>query len=290
MTGFPGGTYSLSGFGAGAYSVTPTKSGGSNGAVSSFDAARVAQHAAGPPLPQLTGNQLLVADVSNNGSITSFDAGMIAKFAAGPPYVPPGIGLTGTWKFIPASRDYPSVTTDVTGEDYSALLMGEVSGNWTNTGAKLVGDGEWEDVGAAGSWLKRGISVTAPRLVIWTDNEVVVPLIVDGAAEKGIISYEFDLRYDPSVIQPKADPVDLAGTVSRGLSFAVNAEEAGFLRVVVYGPMPIDENGLLLNLRFTAVGTAGSSSMLTFERIMFNEGEPQVTASDGLIELSYADR
>lgn len=133
-TDFPNGTYTLTGFGAGSYSVTPTKTAGVNG-ITSFDAARVAQHAAGAV--SLTGNQLLVADVSNNGQITSFDAAQIAKFVTGsPPF-----GITGTWKFIPVNRSYASVTSSVTGEDFIALLMGEVSGNWANTGARPVHTG-----------------------------------------------------------------------------------------------------------------------------------------------------
>ena len=82
------------------------------------------------------------------------------------------------------------------------------------------------------------------------------------------------------------NPVDVAGSVSRGLMVIVNAKEPGLLRVVVYGAIPIDENGLLLNLRFTAVGAAGSVSPLTFERIMFNEGESRVMVADGQVELS----
>ena len=65
----------------------------------------------------------------------------------------------------------------------------------------------------------------------------------------------------------------------------VNPYEPGLLRVVVYGAMPIDENGVLLNLRFTSVGAAGSVSSLSFERIMFNEGEPRVLIADGRVEL-----
>jgi len=42
-----------------------------------------------------------------------------------------------------------------------------------------------------------------------------------------------------------------------------------------------------LNLRFMAVGGVGSVSPLTFERIMFNEGEPSVTVAGGLIEILY---
>ncbi len=136
LTGFPDGTYALSGFGSGSYTVTPTKVGGVNGAISSFDAGRIALHVAGPPNPQLTATQLLVADVSGNGVVTSFDAGMIAKFVAGPPYSAPGIGATGTWRFSPLNRTYASVGSNIIGEDYVGLLMGDVSGNWTNTAVR----------------------------------------------------------------------------------------------------------------------------------------------------------
>lgn len=123
---FPGGTYTLTGFGASSYTVTPSKTGGTNGAITSFDAARIAQHVSGTNV--LTGNQLVVADVSGNGTITSFDAAQIARYVS----ATPDSGSTGTWIFIPASRNYASVTSNATGEDYTALLMGEVSGNWAN--------------------------------------------------------------------------------------------------------------------------------------------------------------
>ncbi len=103
--------------------------------------------------------------------------------------------------------------------------------------------------------------------------------------EQDVISYEFNLRYDPSVIQPFAKPVEVKGTVSRGLTAVANATEPGLLRVVVYGAMPIDEDGVLLNLRFTAVEKTGSVSPLTFERIVFNEGDLGIMVTDGQVEL-----
>ena len=129
------GQYSLTGFGSGSYTVTPTKTGGVNGAISSFDAGRIALHVAGLPNPQLNATQLIVADVSGNGTISSFDAGQIARYAAGVP----GSGSAGTWIFMPVNRSYASVTGNVTGEDFVALLMGEVSGSWTNAGARPAG-------------------------------------------------------------------------------------------------------------------------------------------------------
>jgi hypothetical protein len=282
--GATAGRYALTGFGSGAYTVTPTKTTGQNG-ISSFDAGLIALHVAGPPNPQLNANQLIAADVSGNGSVTSFDAGMIAKFVAGPPYAAPGIGATSTWKFFPANRNYASVTSNVAAQDYTAYLMGEVSGNWNNTGTKPV-----ESIKAASDDARTGpqrnIVVTAPHLAASTGKEVIVPINAEGLAKKGIISYEFDLRYDPNVIQPAADTMLLAGTLSRGLSGVANSLEAGLLRVVVYGAAAINYNGLLLNLRFKAVGQPGSASRLTWDRVIFNEGDAKTMVIDGSVELS----
>lgn len=285
-TDFPNGAYNLTVFGSGPYTVTPSKVGGLNGFVTSFDAARVAQHVAGTNF--LTTNaEKVTADVSNNGTITSNDAGLISRFVAslGPP-----TGITGTWRFFvppgppfpvgayPTSRTYPLLTGNISGDDYIGLLMGEVSGNWINTGARPVGGPE------------RSTAVELPQMTASTDKEVIIPISVQGAANKGIIAYEFDLRYDPSVIQPLADPFDLTGTASRGLSVVTNAQEPGLLRVVVYGPLPIDENGVLLNLRFIAIGTPGSVSPLIWERIIFNEGEQGTTVTDGEVVLFAAPK
>ncbi len=267
------GRYWLSVFGAGAYTVTPTKSGGQNGAINSFDAARIAQHVAG--ITPLTGSQLQVADVSNNGSISSFDAAEIANYVvSGSP-----AGIAGTWKFSPISRNYPSISGSISGQDYSAFLIGEVSGNWNNTGARPGGsDGNSE--------IARPITVTVQNVSTVADKEIVVPISVQDVADKKIISCEFDLRYNPLVIQPLVNPVDVTGTVSRGLSVVTNVTEPGLLRVVMYGAMPIDVDGLLLNLRFIAVGVPGALSTLAFERIMFNEGDEGTIVTDGQVELS----
>ncbi|MBK8465529.1 MAG: VCBS repeat-containing protein [Chloracidobacterium sp.] len=272
MSNFPGGTYTLTGFGAGSYTVTPTKTTGQNG-ITSFDAAKVAQHATGIAI--LTGTQLLVADVSNNGSVSSFDAGYIGKYIVGaPPF-----GITGAWVFNPVSRTYPSVTSSLSEEDYTAVLMGEVSGNWTNSGARGVG--RWQKAVGA----ERNISVNIPNLTATHGKETIVPVSVEAIADKGILSCEFILLYDPSVVQPLGEPVDVVGTISRGLTVIANTTEPGRLRVVMYGPLEIDANGLLLNFRFQAVGELGSVSPLMWENIMFNEGETLVDVVNGMIEL-----
>jgi hypothetical protein len=224
----------------------------------------------GPPFPQLTGNQLSVADVSGNGNISSFDAAQIAHYVvASPP-----TGATGNWKFDPVSNFHAAVNSSIVGEDYTAFLMGEVSGNW------IDGGGARPAKESDGS-----ITVSAPQMIASANHEVVIPIRVRGTANKGIIAYEFDLRYDPSVIRPQAVPADVLETVSSSLIAVSNSETPGLLRVAVYGPMPITGNGLLLNLRFTAVGTTGSVSQLMWERLIFNENVRPVSAN-GRIELT----
>ena len=268
-TSSPSGSYSLSGFGSGAYTITPTKSGGQNGSVSSFDAGKVAQFVAGTTTLNVT--QQTVADVSGNGIISSFDAAQIASYTVSGS----NPGFAGTWRFGPTSVSHANVNASLT-DNFQAYLMGEVSGNW----------GDPSPFRPAGG-TERAIAIDAQRIVTPADHEVIVPVSVQGIAGKGIISYEFDLRFDPAVIQPQANPVELAGTVSRGLTAVTNANEPGLLRVAVYGPVAIDKDGLLMNLHFEAVGAADSVSPLTFERIVLNE-DTIATVTSGEVELSAA--
>src|SRR6185503_11123376 len=107
---------------------------------------------------------------------------------------------------------HSSVTSDLT-DDYSTILMGDVSGNW----------GDPSPYSRAMRGPVKTAAVAAPRIVTGAGHEITVPVRIDGATDKGIISYEFDLRYDPAVIQPQANAIDVAGTLSGAMFTAVNA-------------------------------------------------------------------
>ncbi len=293
LPGANAGQYILTGFTEGSYTVSLSKTAGQNG-INSFDAARITQHVVGISL-LTTNNQKVSADVTGNNAVSSQDAAKIAQYAAGLPFSPPN--LTGQWKFFlppgptfpvgssSTSRTYPSPTGNITGEDYIGLLLGDVTGNWTPSAARPVGSRRL----AAGNGPQRVIAVELLSSFAAVDKEIIIPVNAQAIAEKDVISYEFTLRYDPSVIQPIGNGVDLENTTSRGLSVVTNTTKPGLLRVVVYGPSPIAEDGVLLNLRFMAMGASDSVSPLMFERISFNEGEPGVATTDGQVELSAAE-
>lgn len=272
------GPYLLSGFSANTYTITPSKTGGVNNAVTGFDAAKIVQFVVN--LSQFTETQKTVADVSGIGGVSSYDASLISRYVVG---LPPLDGNAGTWKFSPASIFHPVIYYDITNENYLAYLMGDVSGNWNDPNS-LPGN---RSVNMGGP--QRQASVSAANIAAQSGKNILVPITVRGAADKGIIAYEFDLKYDPSVIQPQADPVDIAQTISQGLFVTANATEPGILRVTVYGATPLAGSGVLLNLRFSTVGAPGAVSPLAWERFMFNEGDPKSSTVDGSVQISSTD-
>jgi hypothetical protein len=264
------GAYSLSGMGSGAYTVTPSKSGDVNG-ITSNDSARIAQHAVG--IAALDPNQLIVADVSGTGGVTSFDAALIARFVVSLP----GAGSTGTWKFVPTSRSYPDVTTNHTGEDYTAYLMGDVTGNWVAPSSFAMPTIEPNKEDA--------IRVDLGNLNAERDGIVNVPIKVSSTDDKGIISYQFDVVYDPSVLEAQTVAADTAESLSGRMDVVTNVIEPGRLKVAVYGAYSLVGEGVLLNLHFKAIGKVGDSSDMKFENFLFNEGKPAVNPIDGKITV-----
>ena len=276
-----GGLYSLSGFGPGAYTVTPSKANQVH-EITNADATAVAQHVVG--FITLNANQLIAADVSGNGTVSSLDASYIAQYVAG--FTPPG--FTGTWRFLPANRVYPNVLANQTNQDYTAILLGEVTGNWISTGPLRqslteVKDQKQQQLDVAA----QVVAVTAPTQFAGAGSNFTVSLSASNTTGENIFGYEFNLLYNQSVILPQIIPCDNAGTISSGRSVVCNANTPGLLRVVVFSTTgtPISGAGILLKLNFNAVGAVGNASPLTIQNFIFNEGVPQDVTTDGLVTL-----
>lgn len=278
------GQYTLSGMGAGAYTVTPSKVGGvsnnigGGATITSFDASLLARYVVGlsggnaptygVPFVQ---SQIDSMDVSGTGGITSFDGALIARWVAGLS----GTGNTAAWIFTPANRVYSDVNTDYTAQDYSAILMGDVSGNYDQNmpvpRPAEVGD-------------KSAVIASVPTMTAQSGSTITVPVTIGDTTNKGVVSYQFELSFDPDMIEPAADPVDLAGTMSEGYVATVNALEPGLLRVVVFGALPFNGEGNLINLRFNVIGKSGVTD-LGWNGLLLNEGNPRSGFVSGRIRV-----
>jgi hypothetical protein len=274
------GSYTLTGFGAGAYTVTPSKSGEVNGSISGLDAARVAQHVAG--LINLTPNQQLAGDATNNGSLSGLDAARIAQTAAGLS----NPGIAGQWKFLPSSRSYPSVTGPLSGENYEAVLVGDVTGNWLPAAPRwLNGDSEYlpafpgagdvrfSSAGerADGGGSKDGIEVTVLSPTSDFDGKLRVPVAIGDTSGRGLVAYDLILEYDEHALKPAEVAAEAANSLSDGWAVFYRVNEPGRVHVTAFGTFPMSGKGTLLNLRFDTLGNR--TGRVKISALQLNEGE-----------------
>jgi hypothetical protein len=274
------GDYSLSAFGPGAYTVTPSKANevytAPNG-IFSDDASRVAQHVV--MLIALNPTQQRAAKVSGQASISSFDAALIAQWIVG---IPNMINQTGQWKFTPTSQSYgPNINSDLSGQDYAALLMGDVNGDWvapTTRPAPLVVGLSWDDV-----------RVSLSRSAAVTGAEVTLPVTIDNFKGHSLTSFQFDVEYDHRVIEPLTSAADISGTRADGAGIVSHSPYPGMLKVVVFGTYPVSGDGIYANLRFRAIGAAGSSSILALRSFRFDDGKTPVRMVAGELSIRPSD-
>ena len=109
----------------GSYTVTPTKSAltpGSPG-ITTVDVVATQRHFLNLGTP-LSGCRLTAADVDGVNGVNTVDVVAIQRFFLG---LSTGIGNTGNYQFSPANRTYPGIVIDQTGQNYDALVFGDVA-------------------------------------------------------------------------------------------------------------------------------------------------------------------
>ena len=125
-------------------------------------------------------------------AFSSYDAALIAQKGGRDMQ---RINFAGQWVFCPASVDHPGGVTGSLTENYQAILMGDVSGDWDPMGARP------EVVRRFGV---KDVMASVPVVRGARSSEVVVPFRLDDLGGIGVGSYQFDLAYDPTVISPAA--------------------------------------------------------------------------------------
>ncbi|MFT3743463.1 MAG: MBG domain-containing protein [Pyrinomonadaceae bacterium] len=271
-------------FGEGTYTVTPSKpkqgcspTNVTNG-IFADDASKVSQHVVG--LITLSAPGQAAAKVSGSPTISSFDAALIARKVVGLCSAP--VNASGEWRFTSTSKTYtfaPLTTTNLSGENYTAIMMGDVNGDWSPAGPNrpAVVDPE-----------------TAPRVSAGSVSGLpgsmnVVPVRIDNLNGATVGSYQFDVEYDPAVVDPDQIAADLNGTLGVNLNVVHNVVEPGLLKVAVYGAMPASGDGVYLNLRFRASGNLGAMSAIRIREFRFNDGSVGVVTQDGSISIGAAE-
>lgn len=264
------GNYTIQGAAIDEYVLTPSKEASDNG-ISAYDASFALQHDVG--LITLTGNQALAADVNSNGYINSMDAAYILQKTAGLISLPfPGSGVV--WKFNPASRNIPELTGNITTQDFTAILLGDISGNWLDPGEgiKDVGD----EITAASAIL------TIPAVNVLPGGSIDVPINLD-ITDAGLLGADIAFTYDPTHVSISSVRI---GPLAAGWSLVSNLTEPGVARIALAGAVPITTDGELILFTATALGAPETQSALTYTLADLNEGAIPSTLYSGSIIIT----
>lgn len=283
-----GGNYAFANLPAGInFTVTPTKNGDANG-IGSFDASNVARFAAGLDVP--TTNQRTAGDADSSGTLSSFDASLIARFVAGLP----GSGNVGIWTFVPVNRTYTPLTTSQTNQNFTGILVGDPSGNWTPTGP--IGDGPSWTTGDSPQ-PANGVTLTLPSVKARPGQQLTIPVKVGDLTNRGVRAIDVDIAFDPAVLRPEHVPVDTNGTLTSGMVVTTNADNTGRLIISAFGLTETAGAGTLINLKFTVTGTAGQSTAIAFADYLdmngllhpaarLNDGTPVAVVNKGTVKIA----
>jgi hypothetical protein len=259
------GTFSITNVPTAGYVMTPTKT---NDVVeiTGYDASLVLQAAAG--LLVLSSNQVLAADVNRNGIVSSMDASYILEKSVGLiEGAFPGAGCF--WEFTPAQRSYGALVSDLSGQDFTAILIGDVSGNWLPPAGKGVASSGFKGQGVG---VVKTSDETETTVITGMDNG---PLpggngeqsarVLLKATEASVYSVDLVLNYDPT--NRTVAEVN-RGSLAGSMALAVNTNQEGVVRVSLAGANPVAGNGSLIVMKFAG----GDPVLWQISQVRINEG------------------
>jgi len=260
------GEFAFPNLAGGNYALTPSKS-DDVAEITAYDASLVLQAKAG--VIELTADQNIAADVNRNGFVTSMDASYVLEASVGliePPF--PGAGCV--WAFTPAERSYLPLDADQADQIFTAILIGDVSGNWSVP----QGDPAPQE---------NSVTLTIPTIRSRTSQTVVVPVQIDKDAAQ-VLAADLTLAYDPGALSVQNVS---AGDAAAGMAFAYNTSQPGLLRAGFAGATPLSQNGTLMEVTCKVVGTLDSPAPVAFQSARVNEGAVPASAKGGSVASVY---
>jgi photosystem II stability/assembly factor-like uncharacterized protein len=219
----------------------------------------------------------LAADVTGNTNITSFDASNILRYVVGHDVE----DLTGSWTFLPQMYCITNLQSDRSDVNMSGVLYGDVSQNWP--GLREPGSPEiiaqLPPTGAAAGTEFTSLLFASPITFSCLDS-------------LGILSYQAQIEYDPSLLRVIAvtDTGLITETWGSNLFFSIDHVN-GCLRFAKAGTFPLPwcgpSSASLAGIHFQVnpQAASGSTSPLMITSMIFNEGTPWAETRNGSFEV-----
>ena len=143
-------------------------------------------------------------------------------------------------------------------------------------------------------WFACSDSSSVFAICFWVPGIVSIPITVGNLTGLGVISYDLNIDFDPTIAVPASPAFTQAGTLSSAMSITPNATNPGHLIISAFQGASLTGSGTLLVLHFNVTGLPGSTPLAFMDYtdpgmnfhpgFMFNEGSPlAVTTNGGII-------
>ncbi len=253
------GRYILSGIPPGGHYVSALSKEGDpgTGEISAEDSSKIARSVVGSL--EISEHQREAADVNRNGRVTSVDASDLSRYRVG---LIAEINDSGSkWAFTPASLTYPALSSDMENQEIAAMVLGDISGNYSPSPA---------DLRRADKADLRGFENLGGLL-----SSLSVPIVLNGGS--GIEGIDITIEYDEKMLG--VTDVTLAGGILEHEDYSLVSNTGdGLIRVAIYaltGDLFTGDGPVLLT-NFDIVGTR-PGTVLEFTEFRCNE----MPVSDG---------
>ena len=269
MTDSSGNYQFLSLTSGGSYTVTPSKAArtpGSTG-IDTVDVIAVQQHYLNlAVLP--AGCRRNAANVNGDSLIDTVDMIAIQRFFLG---LSTGIANVGKYQFSPANRTYPAVGNNQTGQNYNALIFGDVASTFADSpdgpSPTEAGDGT-----SGGEIAPTVTEVVLPEMAVDQSKGDFVAAVRTSAidAKNNLVGFQGDVAFDERVITFQSEPVRKAGITKGNWNVSGNVLPGPgpirTLRISAYSNdfTPLSGSGTLFELRMTRVSQAAQSTQLVW--------------------------
>jgi hypothetical protein len=249
----------------GNYTVTPTKSAltPASPGINTVDVIAVQRHILNLGTP-LSGCKLTAADVNGIGGVNTIDVIATQRFAVG---LFTGTANTGKYKFTPSNRSYTTIVSNQTGQNYDALVFGDVA-----TGFIHRPEGGPPETAAGADVSAREIPATVALPEVTVDqsksNFVAAVTTTEIDATNKLVGFQGDFTFDERVVTFQSEPVRKAGLTGGNWNVTGNvlagAGPIRTLRISAYSSdfAPLSGSGTLIELRMTRVSKAAQGTQL----------------------------
>jgi len=185
-------------------------------------------------------------------------------------------------------------TTEITESGTLVYLLFELTGADGTTGTVTLTGFELNDGNPAVTGTFTSDFTIANRFIVVNDatagtgQSFEIDVVIEDPLETadGVISFTFDLDYDPALMTVNGISVT-GGIAAQFTNVAGNGQDADTYRVAGAGVADgaAEGEGLLVKVLATAGSTAGSAP-LTLRNVEFNDGTPVYAATNGTLTIS----